>query len=109
MGYDYTYFKSIVKYDSNKLLEWFQNDFDKLNIVATYTLIYNASIMVKDKIGYAVYLDKLINTKGSSLCFIPLKQKLEAESYIVCKKEQVFSPASKIFLDKLHDKFEVKS
>lgn len=96
-------------FSDNKFLEWFKSDFDKVNIVATYTLIYNASIMVKDGIGYAMCLDKIINTKGSSLCFIPLKPKLEAELNIVWKKEQIFSPASKIFLDKLHDKFEVKS
>ena len=27
----------------NKIAEWFENDFDKLNITATYNLIYNAS------------------------------------------------------------------
>ena len=91
----------------NKFLEWFQSDFDKLNIVATYNLIYNASIMVKSGIGYAIGLDKLINTNGSSLCFVPLKPKLEAELNIVWKKEQVFSPASGIFLDALYKKFSI--
>ena len=91
----------------NKFLEWFQSDFDKLNIVATYNLIYNASIMVKSGIGYAIGLDKLINTNGSSLCFVPLKPKLEAELNIVWKKEQVFSPASGIFLDALYKKFAI--
>ena len=91
----------------NKFLEWFQNDFDKLNIVATYNLIYNASIMVKSGIGYAVCLDKLINTHGSSLCFVPLKPKLEAELNIVWKKGQIFSPASRIFLDMLYKNFSI--
>ena len=91
----------------NKFLEWFQSDFDKLNIVATYNLIYNASIMVKSGIGYAIGLDKLINTNGSSLCFVPLKPKLEAELNIVWKKEQIFSPASGIFLDALYKKFSI--
>ena len=91
----------------NKFLEWFQSDFDKLNIVATYNLIYNASIMVKSGIGYAIGLDKLINTNGSSLCFVPLKPKLEAELNIVWKKEQIFSPASGIFLDALYKKFSL--
>ena len=91
----------------NKFLEWFQSDFDKLNIVATYNLIYNASIMVKSGIGYAIGLDKLINTNDSSLCFVPLKPKLEAELNIVWKKEQVFSPASGIFLDALYKKFSI--
>ncbi len=91
----------------NKFLEWFQSDFDKVNIVATYNLIYNASIMVKSGIGYAVCLDKLINTNGSSLCFVPLKPKLESELNIVWKKGQVFSPAGGIFLDTLYKKFSV--
>ena len=91
----------------NKFLEWFQSDFDKLNIVATYNLIYNASIMVKSGIGYAIGLDKLINTNGNSLCFVPLKPKLEAELNIVWKKEQIFSPASGIFLDALYKKFSI--
>ena len=91
----------------NKFLEWFQSDFDKLNIVATYNLIYNASIMVKSGIGYAIGLDKLINVNGSSLCFVPLKPKLEAELNIVWKKEQIFSPASGIFLDALYKKFSI--
>ena len=91
----------------NKFLEWFQSDFDKLNIVATYNLIYNASIMVKSGIGYAIGLDKLINVNGSSLCFVPLKPKLEAELNIVWKKEQVFSPASGIFLEALYKKFSI--
>ena len=91
----------------NKFLEWFQSDFDKLNIVATYNLIYNASIMVKSGIGYAVCLDKLINTHGSSLCFVPLKPKLEAELNIVWKKGQIFSPASRIFLDMLYKNFSL--
>lgn len=91
----------------NKFLEWFQSDFDKLNIVATYNLIYNASIMVKSGIGYAVCLDKLINTNGNSLCFVPLKPKLEAELNIVWKKGQIFSPASRIFLDMLYKNFSL--
>ena len=91
----------------NKFLEWFQSDFDKVNIVATYNLIYNASIMVKSGIGYAVCLDKLINTNGSSLCFVPLKPKLESELNIVWKKGQVFSPVGRIFLDTLYKKFSV--
>ena len=94
------------KASDNKFLEWFQSDFDKLNIVATYNLIYNASIMVKSGIGYAVCLDKLINTRGGSLCFIPLKPKLESGLNIVWKKNQIFSPAGKIFLEKLCDKFK---
>jgi len=43
------------------------------NIVATYNLLYNASLMVREGIGYALCLDKLVNTDCmSELCFRPL-------------------------------------
>ncbi len=51
-------------------LDWFGEEFDKLNITATYNLIYNAAILVKAGVGYAITLDKLANTSlESELCF----------------------------------------
>ena len=83
-------------------LDWFGEKFDNLNIVATYNLVYNAAIMVKAGVGAAVTLDKLVNTSADSeLCFRPLSPKLESGLDIVWKKNQVFSPAAKLFLDKL--------
>lgn len=74
-------------------------DFDKLNIVATYNLIYNASLLVEEGNGYALGLDQLINTTGnSSLCFKPLEPCLEVGLTLVWKKYQIFSRASEIFL-----------
>ena len=81
-------------------LDWFKDDFENLNITATYNLIFNAGIMVEAGIGYAITLDKLINISGN-LCFRPLKPKLESGLDVVWKKYQVFSPAAKLFLEKL--------
>ena len=93
------------KSKSNKFYEWIGEDIDKLNIVLTYNLIYNAAIMVEEGIGYVITMDKLINTVSESdLCFIPLKPKLYVTSSIIWKKNQVFSKASKIFLDKVKEK-----
>ena len=90
----------------NEYLEWFGEDFDKLNIVGTYNLIYNAALMVNEGIGYAVTLDRLVNVTGSSdLCFRPLEPKLEAGLSIVWKKYQVFSSAAELFLERLQEKF----
>lgn len=87
-------------------LDWFGDSFDKLNIVATHNLIYNAAIMVKSGLGYAVTLDKLVNTSDESeLCFRELYPKLESQLDIVWKKQQTFSPASKLFLKKLKENF----
>ena len=93
----------------NDFSRWFSDTFDKLNIVATYNLIYNALIMVREGMGYALCLDKLIdNMHNENICFIPLKPKLESGLNIVWKKNQEFSRASKIFLDRLTDEFNNK-
>ena len=90
----------------NAFASWFGSEFEKLNIVCTYNLIYNAAIMVEEGIGYAVTLDNLVNTSANSaLCFRPLSPKLESGLNMVWKKYQVFSPAAEIFLQRLQEAF----
>lgn len=89
---------------SNEFTGWFGQNIEDLNIVATYNLLYNAARMVEENIGYALCLDKLINTSGdSNLCFKPLSPKLEANLNIIWKKHQVFSNAANKFLDQLRN------
>ena len=93
------------KMQTSKFSEWIGNDFDKLNIILSYNLIYNAALMVEEGIGYALTIDKLVNTTNTSdLHFIQLNPRLEIELRVVWKKNQVFSEASKIFLEKLKNK-----
>jgi DNA-binding transcriptional LysR family regulator len=92
---------------SGDMMAWLQRDVSKLNIVMTYDLIFNASLFVKKGIGYAIALDKIINTTGDSeLCFRPLSPTLEAGLCVVWKKYQVFSRASKEFLRLLKNEQE---
>lgn len=94
------------KQQGNEFAEWFGEDFDKLNIVTTFNLVYNAAIMVKAGIGYAIALDKIADTtKGSPLCFRPLEPRLESGLNIVWKKHQVFSAAAQLFLERLKECF----
>ncbi|WP_295163092.1 LysR family transcriptional regulator [uncultured Brachyspira sp.] len=94
---------------NNYFMRWFGNSFNKLNIAATYNLSYNAMIMVIQGIGYALTLDKLINNfNNSNVCFLPLKPKLESEIYIAWKKNHEFSKASKIFLNKINENFNIE-
>ena len=82
--------------------DWFGKSAEELNIVATYNLLYNASILVEEGVGYAVGLDKLINTSGNSkLCFRPLYPKLESHLDIAWKKYQIFPKCAEIFLEYL--------
>lgn len=83
----------------NELSGWFGGTADRLDIVMTYNLIYNAAIMVEEGIGCALCLDKLVNTTGeSALCFRPLSPRLEAQLYVVWKKHPAFSKAAEVFL-----------
>jgi len=94
------------KSQNNDYTKWFKGKFETLNIVATYNLIYNAALLVKSGIGYAIALDKLANTSSESvLCFRPLEPKLEAKLDIVWNKFQVRSVAANLFLQKLQEKF----
>ncbi|MBD5482213.1 MAG: LysR family transcriptional regulator [Lachnospiraceae bacterium] len=93
---------------NNEMFSWLKADISKLNIVATYDLIYNAAQFVKQGFGYVIALDKLINTTGNSnLCFKPLYPTLQAELYIVWKKYQVLSRASNAFLCQLQNELEM--
>ncbi|MFK3958839.1 LysR family transcriptional regulator [Guptibacillus hwajinpoensis] len=93
-------------FSKNEFADWFGEDFDKLNVVTTYNLAYNAAIMVEEGIGYALVLDKIVNTSiDSNLCFRPLEPRLESGLNIVWKKHQVFSSAADMFIKKFQEKF----
>lgn len=86
------------------LTDWYGSDFEQLNIVIRYNLIYNAALMVEEGLGYAVTLDGLINTTGdSALCFRPLAPKLTAGLHLIWKKYQIFSKAAEKFLETLRE------
>lgn len=83
---------------------WIKRKLSELEIIATYNLLFNASLMVEEGLGYAIGFDKIINTSGSStLCFRPLSPKRQEGMSIVWKKYQVFSKASEKFIEKLKD------
>lgn len=91
--------------ENNELTGWFETNIEKLNIVATYNLIYNAALFVEQGLGSAITLDKLVNVTGNSnLCFKPFYPSLKANLVLVWKKYQVFSKASQKFLDELQNK-----
>lgn len=90
----------------NETKQWFGKDYDNLNIVSTYNLLYNASIMVQEGIGYAITIDKLINTSGDSpLCFRPLEPRSEVGLAFVWKKYQIFSKPAQHFLTMIQKEY----
>ena len=91
--------------DNNELTGWFGHNVEKLNIVATYNLIYNASFFVEEGFGSALTLDNLVN--NPNLCFKPLEPNLKSNLVMAWKKYQVFSKASQIFLDELQKELKI--
>ena len=91
-----------VSEKDSAVARWLNKDLSKLNVVATYNLIFNASLMADEGLGYVLGLDKLINVSGdSNLCFKPLFPNLEASIMMVWKKYQVFTKAAEKFLETL--------
>lgn len=77
---------------------------EKVNIVATYNLLFNASLMVDEGMGYAICFDKIINTSGdSNLCFKTLSHQVELNMSLVWKRYQVFTKAAEKFLLKMQE------
>lgn len=95
---------SAQKSDAWPMSNWFQRDLAHLNIAATYNLVFNASLMVDEGLGYAICFDKLINVSGdSNLCFRPLSPQMDAQASIIWKRYQIFSKASERFLKELQN------
>ena len=86
----------------SSLIKWLGKRYEDLNIVGTYNLLFNGSLMVKDGMGYALCFDKIIHiTEHSSLCFRPLMPELSEEMHIIWKKYQIFPKAAEKFLQKM--------
>ncbi|WP_339234128.1 LysR family transcriptional regulator [Paenibacillus sp. FSL R5-0517] len=93
-------------FSKNDFADWFGEDFNKLNVVTTYNLAYNAGAMVEGGIGYAIAIDKIVNTSNESkLCFRPLEPRLESGLNIVWKKHHVLSAAADKLLKAIQEKF----
>ena len=77
--------------------------------MGTYSLIFNASLMVQDGMGYALCLGGIINTTGKSkLCFQPLAPALQAGVSIVWKKYQMFTKAAQRYLQELQNVVQIE-
>ena len=89
--------------------KFFREKVDALHVVATFNLIYNAAVLVREGLGYALSFDKLADTgTDSELCFRPLSPSLTSRMYVVWKKYQLFSPAAQLLLDELKERYGLR-
>ncbi len=88
----------------NELSGWLGKEYESLNIIATYNLLYNVSLMVEENVGCALSIDGIITQhENSPLIFKPLEPKVEVGLNIVWKKYQVFSKAAEVFLKEIQE------
>ena len=79
---------------------------DKLHLEGSFRLSYNASLFVKEGLGYLLTFKHLIDTSpDSGLVFRPLTPRLETKLYFIWKKYQVFTPIVQKMLEKLRERF----
>ncbi len=87
-------------HNGDLLTSWIGKNREELNVTATYNLLYNASLMVDEGLGYALALDKIINTtRDGNLCFIPCEPQLSVGMHLIWKKYQIFPKAAQLFLE----------
>lgn len=99
-----------VNNHANDLQVWLKKSLAELNITATYSLAYNASLMVSDGMGICIMLEKIINVSGNTdLCFRPLEPAISDRLHIVWKRHQVFPKATRKFLELLQQKNREKT
>lgn len=92
---------------SKDITRWCGGQIDTLHLEGSFRLSYNASLFVKEQLGYLLTFDRLIDTSPESgLVFRPLFPKLETKMYLVWKKYQVFTPIAERLLDNLKEKMK---
>lgn len=81
---------------------WSGEKMETLHLEGSFRLAYNASLFVKEGLGFLLTFDHLVDTSPESgLVFRPLSPRLETVIYLVWKKHPAFSPVAKRFLDEL--------
>ena len=93
---------SAQKDGSWPVFAWLRRDVSRLNVVATYNLVFNASLLTSEGLGYTLCFDRLVSAdEGSGLCFRPFSPRLEAEAALIWRKYQLMSRPAARFLEEL--------
>ena len=69
----------------------------QVNVVSKGTLLYNQALMAENGIGVVVGIK--LDCSYKNLVFVPLAPVLETRTAFIWKKDQVFVPATKAFID----------
>lgn len=87
---------------------WFGDRRNRLNIVASFNLAYNASLFVKEGIGIAVSLDKIVNvSEHSDLVFRPITGVADSQMKLVWRQNTVLSKSAQLLINAIKREFRI--
>ena len=81
----------------NELSGWLGRSMQELHITATCDMYRNASLLVREGVGYLLTYD--LPVEDESLCFKPLSPRFSSRTKLVWKKNFPLSPAAQAFLE----------
>ena len=85
---------------------WAGNRFAALHLEGSSRLAYNASLFVREGLGYQLTFRHLVDTsEGSGLVFRPLSPPAEVSLYLIWNKYQTFTPIAERFLTQVKRDF----
>lgn len=87
--------------DSSKSIEYWGHIISQLQIVATYNLLFNALFLAQSGIGILLALEGMNELMTTDLEFRPLEPTIKTHLYLLTKKLQQLSPATKAFIKQL--------
>ena len=88
---------------------WAGTRFGELHLEGSSRLAYNASLFVREGLGYQLCFEHLVNTSpGSGLVFRPLTPALEVKLYLIWNKYQAFTPLAERFLTQVRASFSAQ-
>lgn len=83
-----------------ELVDWFGEELEGLNVVATFNLTTNAVLMVKNGMGYATVVGgSFLGESEKKICFRPLYPAVQSNSVLAWKKNQMLNPTVRKFLE----------
>jgi DNA-binding transcriptional LysR family regulator len=86
--------------------EWAGERFKELHLEGSFRLAYNASMFVREGLGYQLSFRNLVDvSENSGLTFRPLFPTLETRLYLIWNRYQTFTPIAERFLAQVRNSF----
>lgn len=92
---------------NHRFQDWWGNLGPKMNILGTFTLVYNAELLAENSGAYMITFNNLLNNSPTqNLIFRPLSPELFEPITVIWKKNTVQSKVNQLFIRRLKASFD---